>query len=280
MKITKNDIDIFIEELIQNEYSKNTIEKYKRDIVKLYEMSEERVLGKKDIIEFKSILYKKYKPRSVNSILAAWNHFFEFNKRFDLKVKQLKIQQEAFLPEERVLTKAEYKRLVHTAGKIGKVRIGLIMQTICCTGIRVSELKYITVEAVKVSKAYIQMKGKNRTILIPKHLRQLLIKYIKNQHIKSGEIFLNSKKKPISRSDIWKEMKKVAKVAKVLLGKVFPHNLRHLFAREFYQIKKDIVQLADILGHSNINTTRIYMISTGKEHQKLLNNMDLLVYNL
>ena len=277
MQISRGSIERFISELVNNEYSAGTIEKYARDIEKLACFVKGRVIEKQDVIMFKEDLCSRYKPRSVNSILAACNQFFDYYKRPDLKVKQLRIQQEAFCPEEKVLSRQEYKRLIHTAYQTGETKAGLIMQTICCTGIRVSELAYITVQAVRKGKAEVRLKGKNRTILIPDKLQKSLLLYIEKCKIIQGAVFVTKSGNPLNRTNIWREMKRIAKLAKVSLEKVFPHNLRHLFAREFYKIKKDIVQLADVLGHSNINTTRIYMLSSGKEHRRMLQSMDLLI---
>ncbi|HIU75075.1 MAG TPA: tyrosine-type recombinase/integrase [Candidatus Pelethocola excrementipullorum] len=276
MQINRKNLDMFMGQLIENEYSVKTVEKYDRDLKSFASFVGEKEIEKQDVIRFKEELCIRYKPRSVNSILAACNQFFSFYDRPDLKVRQLKIQQEAFCPQEKVLTKEEYMRLVCTAYELGERKLGLIIQTICCTGIRVSELSYITVDAVFKGKAEVRLKGKNRTILIQDELQKLLLAYIRERKLSNGAVFVTRNGKPLDRSNIWKRMKSVAIKAGVDLEKVFPHNLRHLFAREFYKLKKDIVQLADVLGHSNINTTRIYMLSTGEEHRKMLREMDLI----
>lgn len=276
MMIFSKNIDLFITELETNEYSANTIAKYQTDLNKLVNFLPDREPTKKDIIAFKEELSKCYKPRSVNSILAACNRYFNFIERPDLKVKQLKIQQDAFCAEDKELTKQEYKQLVNTARKSGKEIIALVIQTICSTGIRVSELKFITVEAIKNGKADIKMKGKHRTVLIPSKMRKMLLIYAKRSQIIRGSIFVTSRGNPFDRSNIWKKMKEVSEAAQIPSGKVFPHNLRHLFAREFYRIQMDIAKLADILGHSNINTTRIYIVSTGEEHKRVLEKMQLI----
>ena len=277
MRLQERDISRFTENLQNNEYGARTIQKYRADIGKLIKFMGDREFEKKELIEFKEALCKIYKPRSVNSILAACNHFFEFMGRPDLKLKQLRIQQEIFCPEEKLLSRDEYKTLVKTAKASGKKKLALIMQTVCSTGIRIGELEFITAEAVKQGVAAIQFKGKHRMILIPEQLRKKLLCYMLQNHITKGSVFVTRNGKPCNRTNIWKEMKKVACEAGVCLEKVFPHNLRHLFAREFYRIKKDIVQLADVLGHSNINTTRIYMISTGEQHRETLANMCLVI---
>ena len=210
-------------------------------------------------------------------MLAAINVFFRFCGWYDLCVKQYKIQKSAFCPEEKELTKAEYMRLVQVANRNSNVRLNLIIQTICGTGIRVSELQYITVEAVHKSEAFVNCKGKNRRIFIVAELRKKLLQYIKRQNIKSGAVFVTKNGKPVSRHNIWRDMKALCKDAGVSPSKVFPHNLRHLFARTFYGIEKDIAKLADILGHTSINTTRIYIITTATEHKRKMENMRLII---
>ena len=210
-------------------------------------------------------------------MLASVNSLFAFLGWHDLKVKSLKFQQQVFCPEEKELTKAEYYRLCTAAKHKHNKRLNLILQTICGTGIRVSELQYITIEAVKYGEAVVNSKLKTRTIFIVRELKQKLLRYAAEQGIKSGMIFVTRTGKPISRTNIWREMKALCKEANVNPQKVFPHNLRHLFARVFYGIEKDIAKLADILGHSSINTTRIYIISTGTEHRKRMENMRLIM---
>lgn len=210
-------------------------------------------------------------------MLASINSLFAFLNWHDLKVKALKLQQQVFCPEEKELTKAEYARLCRTAERKHNERLNLILQTICGTGIRVSELQYITVEAVKNGEAVVNCKAKTRSVFIVKELKQKVLRYAAEQGIKSGMIFVTRTGKPISRTNIWREMKALCEEANVNPGKVFPHNLRHLFARVFYGIEKDIAKLADILGHSSINTTRIYITSTGTEHRQRMENMRLIL---
>lgn len=210
-------------------------------------------------------------------MLASINSLFAFLGWHDLKVKSLKLQQQLFCPEEKELTRAEYSRLCMTAKRKHNERLNLILQTICGTGIRVSELQYITVEAVRRGEAVVNCKAKTRSVFIVKELKQKLLRYAAEQNIKSGMIFVTRTGKPISRTNIWREMKALCKEANVNPQKVFPHNLRHLFARVFYGIEKDIAKLADILGHSSINTTRIYIISTGTEHRKKMESMRLIM---
>ena len=210
-------------------------------------------------------------------MLASINSLFAFLGWHDLKVKSIKLQQQIYCPEEKELTKVEYTRLCRTAEKKHNERLNLILQTICGTGIRVSELQYITVEAVRQGKATVSCKAKTRSVFIVKDLQKKLLRYAAEQKIKNGMIFVTRTGKPISRTNVWREMKALCNEAGVNPQKVFPHNLRHLFARVFYGIEKDIAKLADILGHSSINTTRIYIFSTGTEHRRRMENMQLII---
>ena len=207
------------------------------------------------VIAYKAALLGRYAVTSANSMLASLNAFFRFAGRVELCVRQFKVQRQMYLPEDKLLTRKEYERLVHAAES--RPRLQLILQTICATGIRVSELRYFTVEAVRRGEIAVSCKGKNRRILLLGKLRKLLLSYAKEKKITTGVIFRNSKSKPLDRSSIWRQMKQLCKAAGVQESKVFPHNLRKLFARTFYGIEKDIAKLADILGHSSINTTRI-----------------------
>jgi len=274
--LTADLVSKFKEHLILEERSENTIEKYIRDI-KSFMCFAELPLTKETVISYKKNLQEKYKVRSVNSMLASINSLFDFLGWHELKVKTVKLQQQIYCPEEKELTKAEYERLCKTAERKHNERLNLILQTICGTGIRVSELQFITVEAVKNGEATVSLKGKTRSVFIVKALKQKLLRYAAEQGIKSGAIFVTKNGKPMSRTNIWREMKALCKEANVNPNKVFPHNLRHLFARVFYSIEKDIAKLADILGHSSINTTRIYIISTGTEHRRRMENMRLVI---
>ena len=275
--ITAKMIAEFKKHLILEERSVATIQKYIRDVKTFTAYAQNSAIAKESVIAYKKYLQENYAVRSVNSMLASINSFFSFFGWNDLKVKSLKLQQQVFCPEEKELTKAEYTRLCRTAERRHNKRLCLILQTICGTGIRVSELQYITVEAVEHGEAVVNCKAKTRSVFIVKELRQKLLRYAAEQNIKSGMIFVTRTGKPISRTNIWREMKALCVEANVNPEKVFPHNLRHLFARVFYGIEKDIAKLADILGHSSINTTRIYIISTGTEHQKQLENMRLII---
>lgn len=276
-KIAENIISSFEKHLSEQEKCPSTIEKYIRDVRAFSAYAGKKTIAKETVILYKKHLQKDYAVRSVNSMLASVNSFLSFLGWHDLKVKSLKLQQQVFCPEEKELTKAEYYRLCTATKHKHNKRLNLILQTICGTGIRVSELQYITVEAVKHGEAVVNCKAKTRTIFIVKELKQKLLRYAAEQGIKSGMIFVTRTGKPINRTNIWRAMKALCKEANVNPQKVFPHNLRHLFARVFYGIEKDIAKLADILGHSSINTTRIYIISTGAEHRKRMENMHLIM---
>lgn len=268
----------FSAHLKNEEKSQNTTEKYLRDVRMFAAHFRGTEITKEMVIAYKSkLLAAHYAVRSVNSILASLNSLFTFLGWSDCKVKSMKLQRQIYCPEEKELTKAEYLRLVNTAKRKGKERLNLILQTICGTGIRVSELEYITVEAAKSGKAVVALKGKTRSVFLVKELQKKLLRYATEQNISSGTIFITRNGKPLSRTNIWREMKGLCQEAGVNPQKVFPHNLRHLFARVFYGIEKDIAKLADILGHSSINTTRIYIISTGSEHRKRMENMHLIL---
>ena len=275
--ITAKVIAEFKEHLILEERSEMTIEKYIRDVKAFSVYTQNTAVTKEIVIAYKKHLQENYAVRSVNSMLASINSLFAFLGWHDLKVKSLKLQQQVFCPEEKELTKAEYARLCRTAERKHNERLNLILQTICGTGIRVSELQYITVEAAKNGEAVVSCKAKTRSVFIVKELKQKLLRYAAEQGIKNGMIFVTRTGKPISRTNIWREMKALCIEANVNPQKVFPHNLRHLFARVFYGIEKDIAKLADILGHSSINTTRIYIISTGTEHRQRMENMRLIL---
>lgn len=275
--ITAKMIAEFKEHLILEERSEITIEKYIRNVKAFSVYTQNSDITKETVIAYKKHLQENYAVRSVNSMLASINSLFVFLGWNDLKVKSLKLQQQVFCPEEKELTKAEYARLCRTAERKHNEGLNLILQTICGTGIRVSELQYITVEAVKNGEAVVNCKAKTRSVFIVKELKQKLLRYAAEQGIKSGMIFVTRTGKPISRTNIWREMKALCEEANVNPQKVFPHNLRHLFARVFYGIEKDIARLADILGHSSINTTRIYIISTGTGHRHRMENMRLII---
>lgn len=259
------------EHLISEEKSSATVEKYIRDMHAFLDFLGERPMSKTETISYKKYLTERYAPASVNSMIVSLNNFMKFIGREEFTVRALKIQKQIFCNEEKELTKHEMQQLLRAAGN---TRLSLVIRTICGTGIRVSELRYITVEAVKVGRAIIHCKNKTRVILIPKTIRKILNLYIRKKSISSGPIFITKSGKPLDRRNIWRDMKALCKKSGVSPYKVFPHNLRHLFARTFYKTQKDIVKLADLLGHSSINTTRVYTIETGREHMVRLEKVE------
>ncbi len=267
----------FKQDLLDKERSNNTIEKYLRDVRAFLVYIGENTLDKALLVEYKAFLQTKYVPASVNSMIAAINCFLEFIGKSFLRLKPLRIQRSLFSSGERELKKDEYERLLKAAKTSGNKRLMLIVETICSTGIRVSELRFITLEAVKSGRAEINCKGKHRTVFLTEKLCDILNSYIEEHGITGGAIFVTRNGKPLDRSNIWRDMKKLCESADVPQKKVFPHNLRHLFARTFYSTEKDLLRLADILGHSSINTTRIYTMESGCEHVKLLEKMNLVI---
>lgn len=276
--LTSESIDCFKKHLREEEKSENTIGKYLRDVQAFFAYLGGAAVTKETVVAYKNkLLSESYAVRSINSMLASLNSLFSFLGWTDCRVKSIKLQRQIYCPEEKELTKTEYMRLVNTAKQKGNERLNLILQTICGTGIRVSELQYITVEAVKSSEAVVSLKGKTRTVFLVRELQKKLLRYAAEQGISSGTIFITRTGRPMSRTNIWREMKGLCGQAGINPQKVFPHNLRHLFARTFYGIEKDIAKLADILGHSSINTTRIYIISTGDEHRRRMEHMRLIL---
>ncbi len=276
-KITQKMITAFEKMLKEDEKSENTVEKYLRDIRCFWSFAKDRQINKTLTIEYKVYLEKAYATTSANSMIAALNSFLRFEGWYDCCVKQFKVQKKTYCSEDAELSKAEYMSLVKTAENKKNDRLSLLIQTICGTGIRVSEVSFITVEAVRKGEALVFCKGKKRKIFIVSALRKRLLQYVREQGIRSGMIFITRNGMAMDRSNIWREMKSLCKQAGVSHSKVFPHSLRHLFARTFYGIEKDIAKLADILGHSNINTTRIYIVSTGAEHKRRMENMHLII---
>ena len=274
MRIAEERINRFTAQLTAEGRSAGTIEKYQRDVRAFVEWLDD--LGLEEAAGWREHLLKEgYAAVTVNSMLSAVNQFLKFLGREDCKIKFLRVQRRTFREKSKELTKGEYQKLLDTAHVEGQERLELLMETICATGIRVSEVRYITVEAADRCEAEISLKGKIRTILLPAKLSRKLLKYARKQKIASGEIFLTGSGKSLSRRQIWREMKALCKKAGVEASKVFPHNLRHLFATTFYKACKDIVKLADILGHSSINTTRIYLVTTGAEHARQLEKLGL-----
>ena len=267
----------YIKYLEQEEKSEVTRRQYKRDILHFLSFAKGQELTRELALRYKEELQSKHRAGSVNVKLAALNGFFSYLGREDLRVKRLRIQKRPFLPREKELSKAEYLRLLEAARQKKNEKLRLLLETICGTGIRVSELKYITVEAVEQGEAAIRLKGKIRIILITGKLKKVLKQYLRKWGISSGPVFVTKNGNPLDRSNIWKMMKALCKDAGVARQKVFPHNLRHLFARCFYKIDKDIARLADILGHSSINTTRIYVMSSDHEPRKRMDALGLVI---
>lgn len=263
-------VSAFEKYLTTEEKSMATIEKYLRDVRAFLVYLDGRPISKEETIAYKEQLAEQYAPASANSMLVALNSFLRFIGRQDCCVRLFKIQRQIFCREDKELTREEYRRLVKAAAN---TRLALVIQTICGTGIRVSELQYITVEAIRNGKALVNCKNKTRVIFIPTSIQKLLKPYIKKSGITAGAIFVTKSGKPLNRRNIWRDMKALCKRAGVSSNKVFPHNLRHLFARTFYSVEKDIVRLADLLGHSSINTTRIYTMETGNQHMARLERL-------
>lgn len=274
-KLKQEQIAAYGRHLRSEEHAPGTIEKYLRDVNAFALWAEDRSITKELAAEWKRhLLDTGHKPVAINSMLAAVNGLFRF-LGWDIRVKFLKIQRQLFRDPSKELSREEYGLLVSTARASGRARLALMMEAICATGVRVSEVRYLTVEAAKRGRAEIALKGKIRVILLPGKLCHKLLKYAKMQKITSGQVFLTRSGKPLSRRQIWAEMKGLCKAAGVAPEKVYPHNLRHLFARTFYRACKDIVRLADVLGHSSIETTRIYLIGTGAEQARQIDRLGL-----
>lgn len=275
-RLNLQDLNRFRDYLTQEEKSAATVEKYLRDTRAFFAFTGEKEVTKEQVLAWKELLVEKgYAVRSINSMLASLNSLLSFLGLDNCKVKSLKTQRQTYCAEEKQLTKEEYMRLLNAAKDQPQLR--MVMETICGTGIRVSELQYFTVEAVEKGQVEIHCKGKIRTILIPGKLRKLLQKYIKRNSVRNGAVFITRSGRPLNRSNIWARMKRLCGKAGVEASKVFPHNLRKLFARAFYRLEKDIAKLADILGHSSIGTTRIYIMTTGSEHRRQLDRLGLVV---
>lgn len=275
--IREEDICRFSRHLHDLEYAPGSIEKYLRDLTAFQHWLAGRTVTQREIAAWKEYLCSLgCRSETVNTKLSALNRFFAFQGWSGLRARYYRIQRRFFRSTEREMTREDYGRLLSTAEGMGKTRLALLMETICATGIRVSEVKYITLEALRAGRAEISLKGKVRTILIPGKLCRKLERYAKKQNIATGEIFLTRRGKGLSRRQIWAEMKALCARAGVAASKVFPHNLRHLFARTFYRASRDVAQLADVLGHSSIETTRIYLLSTGANHTRQLERLGLI----
>lgn len=270
-------VEQYLTYLKEQERSSATVKKYQYDLYSILSFLQGKTLTKLELINWKQNLISEYAPASVNTKIAAINGYLQFMGWHELMLKPLRIQQSLFLEEEKELTREEYIRLVKAAKRKENERLSLVMQTICATGIRVSELKFITVDAVYRGKVEISNKGKCRVVFLPEKLRVLLKRYIRINNKTNGIVFTTRTGKPLDRSNIWRDMKKLCESAGVSEKKVFPHNLRHLFARTFYSIEKDLSRLADILGHSNLVTTRIYTAESGWVHAKQIDKLNLIV---
>lgn len=269
-------LEAFRRHLVRGEASEHTIGKYLRDVRLLARVAGNRLESAEQLLGFKRALQQRgYAVRSINSMLSAVNKFVGFCGHPEWRLRFLKVQRTTFTDERRELTRAEYQRLIATARARGDERLALVMQDICATGIRVSECRAITVEALQNGLVEICSKAKVRTILLPKGLCSVLLEYCHRRHIITGCVFLSDRGKPLDRFFIWRKMKELCTRAAVLPGKVFPHNLRHLFARCFYQRHRDIVRLADILGHSSMDTTRIYTIKNSRTERQRLDVLGL-----
>ena len=275
-QITEEQVEAFRARLRATDHAPGTVANYCRHLACFAQWLGEREATPGAAAAWRShLLERGYTPGTINTMLVSLNRFFGFLGWNDCQVKTLRIQRRLFREDCKELTREEYQRLIAAAQSTGRERLMLLMETICSTGIRVSEVKYITVEALKLGKAEISLKGKIRTILLPNKLCRKLLKYAKKQRTASGEVFLTRNGTGLSRKQIWAEMKSVCEKARVAASKVFPHNLRHLFARTFYKVCRDVARLADVLGHSSIETTRLYLCTTGAEHLRLLERMCL-----
>lgn len=275
--LTIDNIKEYIRYLCQQEKATHTQKKYARDLKALFEFLPNGICEKELLLNWKNYLCEHFAPSTVNSMIAALNGFLSYQNWNDLRIKPLKIQKVLFCQEEKELTKHEYQRLVKAARNRKNQRLSLVLQTICSTGIRVSELRFITVKAVETGRAEVVCKGKRRMVFLPDKLRISLKKYLNQKKIFSGSVFITRNGKPLDRSNIWRDMKNICKCANVSPEKVFPHNLRHLFARTYYSVEKDISRLADILGHTSVTTTRIYMIESGTIHAKHIEKLGLII---
>lgn len=274
--ITESIVQGFVNYLVEDEKSSATIERYSRSVKSFLVYASGEKLSKKLVLGYKGKLIEQgYSARSINASLAGINSLLNYLNAKDCRVKNMKVQKQLYLSEEKELTKAEYIKLLKRAD--GNRKLQMIMETICGTGIRVSELKYFTVDAIETGEIRIRLKGKSRIIMIPRKLRNKLLDFAKSEGIKSGILFRNGKGEAMDRSVIWVMMKRLCKGSGVTPSKVFPHNLRKLFARCFYKIEKDIAKLADILGHSSLETTRIYIMTSGSEHRRIINQLDLVL---
>ena len=277
MKFMLKDVRQFAAFLAVGEKSSATIEKYCREARRFAVWLDGREVDRSLALAYKAGLAEVRAPAGVNGAIAALNCLFDFLRIPECRMKAVRVQRPAFWDEKRELTEKEYRRLLAAARARKNERLLLVMESICAAGIRVSELRFFTVEAARLGRAEVTNKGKTRTVFLPGKLQKELLKYARRQGLSAGPVFVTRSGKPLDRSNIWHEMKALCKEAGVAAGKVFPHNLRHLFARTFYGLEKDIIRLADILGHSNVNTTRIYTMESGETHRRQLEKMRLVI---
>ena len=274
--ITESDGAAFAASLLRAERSAATAAKYRREAEAFIRWLGGRAASQDLAVEYKARLAQERTAAGVNGAVAALNKFFDFLGLADCRLKAARVQRQTFRDSGRELSQAEYKRLLAAAGRRDR-RLLLVMETICATGIRVSELRFFTLEAVRAGKTVVTNKGKTRDVYLPGKLRRLLLDYARERKIAAGPVFVTQGGKPLDRSNLWRAMKRLCALAGVAAKKVFPHNLRHLFARTYYALEKDVVRLADILGHSNINTTRLYTLDTGETHRRRLDRLQLLL---
>lgn len=274
--ITRNSINDYKQYLLMAEKAHATITKYINEVERLSEYLEHNALNKCALLEYRETLAENFSSRTVNTKLAAINGYLAFIGADEYKVQLLKVQRRAFIDESRELSAAEYKRLVNAADASGNDRLSLVMQTICATGIRISELSYITTDAIEKHHTEIRLKGKSRTVLIPNKLCKKLAEYAARQRIDTGAVFRTKGGEPLDRANVCHDMKRLCDAAHVERSKVFPHNLRHLFARTFYSVEKNLPHLADVLGHSSIETTRIYVAASSRQYERMLDKMKLI----
>lgn len=275
--ITSEMINRYCQWLVECEKSSQTITRYRAHLENFYMYIEGKDINKTEVLRWKEQLKNRFAPVSVNASLAAINGLFKFYGWQDLVVRYVKIKKNMFCPEQKELKRQEYERLVHAALETQNERLALLLQTICTTGIRISELKFVTIEAIETKRAVVECKGGIRTVLLPSELCHCLKEYAKRKRITTGMIFITRTGRAMDRSNIWREMKNLSERAKVCAEKIFPHNLRHLFARTYYNQEKDLSRLADILGHCNVNTTKIYTMESGEEHLKQIERLQLVI---
>ena len=276
-KISIKKVGEFENNLIMNEKSLATIKKYIKEIRNFLDYLDGGDITKSRVMQYRAAMQPEYKAQTINVKLSAVNAFLDFIGRPECRVRFIKVQKKSFVEEEKELREEEYRTLLLSARERGKIRLYHILLTLCSTGIRISELKYITADAVQQGRAEIDMKGKHRVILLPNELKNKLKDYMDQQNIRTGSVFITRNGKPVDRSNIFHEMKRLSAYAGVKPKKVYPHNLRHLFARSFYAVEKNLSHLADILGHSSIETTRIYIASSYRNFDRILDSMQLII---